>query len=94
MNILSELSILGDTKQKIAIPGIYWLLRLEFLRFLINDRVCVFRYTHMFGYIILNFPGKYYFNRNPYVYIYWYNIKSSSTEIVLKSYLLPLLREK
>ena len=69
-------------------------MRLEFLRFLINDRICVFRNTHMFGYIILDFSGKYYFNRKPYVYIYWYNTKSSFTEIVLKAYLLPLFREK
>ena len=66
---------------------------LEVLRFLINDRICVFRNTHMFGYIILVFSGKYYLNRMLYVYVYWYNTKSSSTEIILKSYLLSILRE-
>ena len=67
---------------------------LEVLRFLINDRICDFRNTHMFGCIILHFSGKYYFNRKSYVYIYLYNTKSLSTEHVLKSYLLHLFREK
>ena len=47
----------------------------EFLRFLVNDRICVFRNTHIFGYINLDFSWKYYLNRMLFVYVYWYNKK-------------------